>query len=213
LGHLLTGIIGFLEKYDGFKDPPETLPISFYDFEATAISNRVELSWNTASQSSIAAFEVERANVTNNKIDKFSNIESITARDNSIDNAYNTTDRNLNYGNVYAYRLRLIDIEGNFTYTDNKIVQIEEAQFGISEIVPNPVTSTSEFTITSEMDQYLHIVVYDLSGKELLVLKDGVLKSGSFKFEINSSILATGTYTLSIRNAQQTIVKQFSVVK
>jgi hypothetical protein len=38
----LTGIIGYLRKNYGFEDDPN-LPISFYGFEANAISNRVEL--------------------------------------------------------------------------------------------------------------------------------------------------------------------------
>jgi hypothetical protein len=204
--------MGFLDKHDGFNEDPN-LPISFYNFDATAISNRVELSWNTASQSSITAFELERANVINNKIDKFSHIESIAAKDNSIDNAYNTTDRNLNYGSAYAYRLRLIDMDGNFTHTNNKIVQIEEAQFDVSEIAPNPVTATSEFKIIAEQDQHIHIAIYDIAGKELLVLKDEIIKAGNYTFEISSSILTTGTYTLSVRNTQQTIIRTFTIIK
>lgn len=131
---------------------------------------------------------------------------------NTNDNHYNTTDDNLPYGSTLAYRLKLINADGSFTYSNNRIVKIEEALFSVSDITPNPVTSSATFSITSPADQSMRIAIYDLSGREVLVLNDGML-SGNANFDIQNTDLAVGTYTLSVRSGNQTITRSFTVVK
>jgi len=111
--------------------------------------------------------------------------------------------------------LKITDNEGNFTYTDNRIVQIEDALFYVGDITPNPIYSgtTSEFTITTSANQYLHIAIYDITGREINVINDGIVSGGLLRFEINSKDLPAGSYSLSVRNTKHTIVKSFNIAK
>jgi len=117
------------------------------------------------------------------------------------------------FGSKYAYRLKLSDIEGNTVYTDNKIVQIEEAQFTISDINPNPVNSILNFSVNVSVEQNVKISIFDISGKEILVIHDDYLPKGNNPFHFDNINLNSGTYNIFVGNDQQKVIKQFTVVK
>jgi hypothetical protein len=197
------------------NDPDISLSISLYGFDAIPVLNRVDISWNTLSECNISRFELERANVYQNRVGSFATIDKIDAiSDNSFDNSYNVTDRNLAFGASFAYRLRVIDFDGNTSYSENRIVSIENALFNVGDITPNPVGSNnSSFDVISDVEQHISISIFDLSGRSIMVLSDGILRAGVHTFEIDSSKLHSGTYTVIVRNANHSITKAFTVVK
>ncbi|MCL2039196.1 MAG: T9SS type A sorting domain-containing protein [Bacteroidetes bacterium] len=210
--NLLKGIFDFLDKNSIGTDEDE-LPIALYDFDAVPISNRVELSWSTVKESNVRTFLIERANVNNNHIGSFKVVDVIDVENAAIVNNYNLTDRNLNYDTEYAYKLKIIGVNGEIKYSDTRKVRTESVIFEVSDITPNPVTLESEFTLVTGQTQDIYISIYDLSGKEVMLLNNKKLSSGSYNFTINAFDLVSGSYTLVIKNEQETITKQFNVVK
>ena len=77
---------------------------------------------------------MERA-VNNNQ---FKTIQKINANDGSSVYNYSTVDYNLFENGKYYYRLKMIDKDGTFTYSDIKTLSINVANTGIT-IYPNPI--------------------------------------------------------------------------
>jgi hypothetical protein len=209
---VLSSIDDFFTKNGGAID--QIVPIDLYGFEAIPISNRVELLWNTVSECNINQFDVERANVNNGKIALFKKITTVDAnRNNAIDNSYNITDRDVEYSNHYAYRIKVSDFDGNYNYSENRIVGIEDANFTVSEITPNPIRNSSTFEISNAVEQSIYVAIFDLAGREVFVLADDIFRTGIITFEINANKLNSGTYTIVIRAENNLITKEFTVVK
>jgi hypothetical protein len=214
LQNLLASMSDYIAKNSEPNVDDNSLSLSLYDFDVIAIANRAELSWKTAKECNISNFEVQRTNVRNNKIIEFTSVADVEANsDNTIDNSYNNTDRNLEYSNTYAYRLKVNNFDGSYSYSENKLVTIEDAKFNVSEVSPNPANNLASFTITNGAEQNINAVVFDLSGKEVAVIANETLKAGTYTLNINASKLTAGSYTLIVRSNDIVVSKAFSVIK
>jgi hypothetical protein len=207
---VLASIHNFIEHPDSTM-----LSITLYDFDARAFaSSKVDITWNIVSGSTIDRFELERANVVNDRVGIYTRIESINSVNASnVDAHYSTVDKNVSASKVYSYRLKLIDIDGSHSYSEEKRVEMGASEFIIGEIVPNPVDDVSTISVINNIEQYLKVSIYDLSGKELYVLFDGTLKSGAGSFDIKSSALPSGAYNLIINVNGNLLTKPFTIAK
>ncbi|MDR0926318.1 MAG: T9SS type A sorting domain-containing protein [Ignavibacteria bacterium] len=212
IAYLFIGIKDYLNHYgDGDNT---NLPIALYDWNAAPVANNVLLNWKTAPHNDILSFNIERANVNNNSIGNFYDILSIPANtDNSIDNEYNSKDANLAYSTTYAYRLKLNDFNGNFNYSDTRIVNIEDAPFYVSDVNPNPVNNTASFNISSDAEQFITAAIYDLAGREVANLLNATVKSGITTINFNANNLPSGSYNIIVRTDNDMITKSFTVTK
>lgn len=209
IGKVIGAIDDYIENPDGVE-----LPITLYGFDAKPIGNRVNISWNASNENTIDRFELEKANVVNNNAGSYNLIERV----NSVglaasDESYNTIDKNVIAGNKYSYRLKVVDIDGSYSYSDEKMVEIEGSEFAVSEITPNPVNSNSIVKIHNGIEQPIRISIYDLSGRELLVIADEIFEAGAYEFNINSSALSSGAYSLIVNTNGKIITKSFNVTK
>lgn len=141
------------------------LPLSLLQFKGKKQADIILLDWVTASESQLNRFEIERsANGTT-----YEKIGVIAATGNSNTNkAYSFTDTKplskLNY-----YRLKMIDIDGKFSYS-NVIAFAGNQSKGIivSNVKPNPFIETVNLNIVLQQTQRLNIQLIDMSGRVVL---------------------------------------------
>lgn len=114
-----------------------TLAVSQLGFSGTFVQNNVLLNWQTVQETNTSYFIIERSSNAKD----FYSIGKITAAGNSVTiKNYSYTDKQpLN--NINYYRLKMIDVDGTFTYS--KIISVavnsSEKSFGI---YPNPTNNT-----------------------------------------------------------------------
>jgi hypothetical protein len=205
-----------LSSIDEFIDNPDTAfkSMNLYGFAAKSLLNKVDISWNMLNGSSISRFELERANVINSQVGTYNIIESINSINGSnADVHYQTIDKDVFTKKVYSYRLKLVDIDGSYSYSESKIVEIGDIEFIVGDIIPNPVDNISTINLINNIDQDVKLSIYDLSGKELVIISDGLLKVGEKKFDINSGALPSGNYNLVINVNGRLFTKPFNVAK
>lgn len=91
--------------------------------------------------------------------------------------------------------------------------QSTTSEASLSQVFPNP--SVHEATVTLELPESsdMTIELFDILGRRVLVVHDGLVQSGSTNFTINSEQLAPGTYVLRAAGAAFTGVRQITVVK
>ncbi len=77
--------------------------------------------------------------------------------------------------------------------------------FGLSRPFPNPFTSTTELTLTvPEEASTARLSVFDVLGREVVVLAEGVLEAGEQTFTFDGAGLPSGLYLVRLATARQT---------
>ena len=145
-------------KNDGYPylyEEESATPVELVSFSANVFSNSVELNWQTATEVNNYGFEVQRSVISPPEADQRSEFETIGfvegAGNSNSPKEYSFTDENPQSGNV-QYRLKQIDIDGNFKYSE--IVEVEvgaPTKFELLQNYPNPFnpTTTIHYVIAS----------------------------------------------------------------
>ncbi|MEO8111079.1 MAG: ELWxxDGT repeat protein [Ginsengibacter sp.] len=130
------------------------LPLSLTRFSVRKASNKTELSWQTSAEINTSLFEIERAATS-----QFTKIGEVAAMNQAGQNDYRIYDEQPLQGSNF-YRLKMIDIDGRFTYST-----IERIDFNSIEQVrlsPNPVANELK---VSNAGAYSLLQVIDAAGK------------------------------------------------
>lgn len=191
------------------------VPVELVSFDAKAIAKRVELNWATASEINSSRFDIERASVTPRGIESFVKIDEKAAQGNSsIEHRYNTIDNNVEFGNTYAYRLKMVDANGEFDYSDEKVVTLDKNNSNwLAEITPNPVSNETSVSYGISEAANVDITVYTLDGKAVANLVNTYLAMGSYKVTFNPSNLASGAYVIVMRAGEFSTSRTINVVR
>jgi len=203
VGDIFKANIDFMNRHGGMVNPVE-----LYSFTADAVGNKVELLWSTASENNSERFEIERS-----ADNEFIKIDEVKANGNSnVISYYNAVDAKVKAGTSYTYRLKMVDKDGSFDYSNEVTVKVGGKSMTISEINPNPVVNSSIININTAEAANISIDIYNEAGVKVLNIFNGNLV-GSQDIEINSSNLSSGTYIVVISNGDNTIRRKMTVVK
>lgn len=209
---VLRTMVDYAEANDG-----NIVPIDLLSFEAIPSNNRVDISWTTSSEINSSRFDIERSNLTNGIADGFVKIGEENARGTSasITHYGPFVDNKVNYGNTYAYRLKMIDKNGEFKYSEEKYVTVlgENGNIAISEIEPNPVSSSSNVNIYLTNSNNVNISIYDMAGTLIRTLQNGIMNSGNNQISINAADFNSGAYNVVITIGNESFVKKLNIVK
>ena len=210
IDRVLRSVLDFVERNGG-----TIVAVELADFDAKASGRRVDLTWETSSELNSSMFEVEKADVTEAGISSFAKIAELSAAGTSSSPiSYGPVqDYEVAYGSSYAYRLKMIDLDGKFDYSDVKVVTIGESEgISLGHAQPNPASDVAKFNLDVNGDQNLTIELYDAAGKLIQQIESGSF-SGSEVVEINVRDLASGTYTVLLRSGSTMITRQLHVVR
>ena len=97
------------------------------------------------------------------------------------------------------YRLKMIDIDGKFTYGRTiKITGVSIAGINIQQVSPVPFTNSLILNISSDKNMQAQVLITDMTGRTQVQQSLQLLK-GSGVYSINGlEKLANGTYILNI---------------
>ena len=174
-------VIGF----SGFFIKTATvLPLKLLSFTTTLNNNDVLTTWLTTDEINTRNFEIERSiNGIN-----FYKIGELPAYNNSGNHTYNYTDKNIiNLStSTLFYRLKQIDIDGKFTYSEIKNVKIVKEN--AVAIYPIPTINNIKIVTKRNID---FIQLYDLQGKK-------IKEWSGTKTDLDVHNILSGMYILNI---------------
>ena len=201
-------------------DPP--LPIQLSSFTAALVggTNHVLLSWKTLSETDNLGFEVQRS------LEPLGPFESIAGsfiegHGTTIEpQEYSYTDVNTE-GKSWYYRLKQMDRSGAVNYSDAvqailTAVAEEKAMptvYSLDQNYPNPFNPSTVISYQLPSAGSVRLVVYDLLGKEVATLVNGMREAGYHKESFNASGLGSGLYFYQLTAGDQTFLKKMMVVK
>lgn len=164
---------------------------------ANKFSNAIQLEWFSENEINTRSFEIERSSDGTN----FKKIGSVASQNSRNKNFYTYLDNHpiaVNY-----YRLKMIDADGNFTYS--KIVVINQKGSWYSAIQPNPFVQSFTLQVYLPASEQLKIQLLDISGR-LIRYKSITGIAGINKLEFNDiGSLQPGLYMVRVIRMESVI--------
>lgn len=186
---------------------PVALPMTLLSFDAITKKNIVQLSWTTTREFNVASIEVERSVDGSNfsKIQKQSTVGGY-----NVTNAYSFNDMSPVAGTNY-YRLKMIDNDGKFTYSEVRKVQF--SVISAAQVFPNPAVSYVMISLTSIEKANYTCSIYSIDGALLksmnLSVNAGVQNS---KVDL-SQVNYTGIIMVQLKDEKGNSAGSFRIIK
>ena len=191
------------------------VPVELTSFTASVIGSDVKLLWQTASELNNSGFSVERK-IGNSEFIEVGFVPGFGTT--SEPKSYSFTDQNLRSGE-YTYRLKQIDFDGTFTYSDEVAVDvIAPASFSLDQNYPNPFNPSTMITFSLAVDSKVSLKVFDVLGQEVASLIEQDLSQGVHNYDFNAAGINSGVYfykieATGVNGSEFTDVKKMILVK
>lgn len=85
--------------------------------------------------------------------------------------------------------------------------------FELSAVYPNPIRSRGSVSLRLDVAQDVRIAVYDVLGREVVLLHEGMLSAERHSFALEGGGLPSGLYFVSVRGASSSSTRKFVVAR
>lgn len=202
------GEIGTLVAPQIFNGGP--VPVELTSFTGTVNKNKITLTWTTATEKNNKGFEVER------KTDKeeFSKISFVEGYGTTTENrSYTFTDKSPASG-TNIYRLRQVDYDGSFSYSNEIEVMLElPKEYSLSQNYPNPFNPSTVINYQIPANTYVTLKVFDVIGNEVATLVNQEKPAGYHSVTFEAGKLSSGIYIYQLTAGEMTFTKKLILTK
>ena len=210
---LVVAMTGLQDLASNVFPAQSTLPVTLLNFSAAYRNGVTVLNWETENEVNFSHYEVERK--TESGAD-YIIVDSKQANGNAGRSAYSSSDNisSLTDAVVY-YRLRMVDVDGKFKYSNVIMVRKEKKTITGISLSPNPVISTANATVRFEAasNAVVNLRVMDMAGRQVLAQQNNVT-GGTNSIQVNNlNRLQPGLYIIQLVNGNELSAFKFSVVQ
>jgi hypothetical protein len=213
----------FSEFILGSNDPDNPLPVELSAFTGVATPTGVRLQWTTQSEQNNAGFEVRRktagedfVTIASYRFDPSLRGKGTT----SSTTTYSFVDATVEAGKTYTYRLRSVDYDGTIhDYAQTVSVEVREPvqarvyEYALEQNYPNPFNPTTTIRYSLKETGKVSLRVYDVMGREVMVLVDGVQGAGEYSVVMDATGLSSGVYVYQLRAGGYVFTRKMMLVK
>lgn len=182
-----------------------TYQIKLYE-APSAVDGEVEIIYGTAVNNPSASGSVG-INVTPGGSGNFT---SITPGSSCSNTTYSTTSANNSV--TYAFASGTHYIFCNPVGVQHKENTVPEV-YSLSQNYPNPFNPVTVIKYALPKTSQVKLVVYDLTGKEVMTLVNGMKQAGNYEAKFDGSNIASGVYFYKLEAGDFTDVKKMVLVK
>lgn len=186
------------------------VPVELTSFLADVSGSNVMLQWTTATELNNLGFEVQR------KTDQaeFEAIGFVSGSGTTTESRnYFFTDSKL-ANDQYIYRLKQMDYDGAFSYSEEIIVEVDApAEYSLEQNYPNPFNPSTNINFSLAEAGVVKIAVYDMLGQKVSVILDEFREAGYHTMTFNASDLPSGTYFYTLETPQFRQTKKMILTK
>jgi len=191
---------------------PVVLPVKLLSFEATRKDNAVLLEWSTASEENNDYFQVERSA---NGIE-FQIVEKVAGQGRSTsyqfyefedETAFDYANRTSPANHTIYYRLKQVDYNSKFSYSDTKPVLFETEEAFNFSVYPNPARNNAKINFTASADSSIEIKITDSNGKT--IFSTNISRKNFKDFDLKH--LKSGIYYIEAKDDLCLVRKRFIV--
>jgi hypothetical protein len=188
---------GEQDVYYSYISDTTNVPVELISFSAYTAPNIVTLEWSTATELNNYGFEIERSLDRNDwRIIGFKDGSGTSSELQDYTYTDNLSDIE---SSVLYYRLKQLDLNGNFEYSNIIEVDVTPATFLLSQNYPNPFNPSTTITYRLPVNSIVTLRVFDVIGNEVATLVEEQKQAGEYQVEFDASELGSGVYFYNLR--------------
>jgi len=199
----------YIRMLANYASAEAVLPVVLSSFEAIKDGDDVDLTWVAESSVNADRFEIE-SGTDGTQFNTIGEVQATTTSSTAITYEYTDFDVDSKYGNpdfIY-YRLKMIDLDDNFDYSEIRVVGTTSTKSSLDYIVdiyPNPAHERLYIESPSSQGKIRSYQIYDILGRPI---KSGA--SNQHQMVIDVSQVNNGNYIIEIDFGDQRIYKKFT---
>ena len=186
------------------------VPVELASFSADVNGTDAELSWITATETNNQGFDIERASLSQD----WETIGFVPGFGTTTESkAYSYVDKKLNSGN-YSYRLKQIDFDGSFSYSD--VIEVEvvtPSTFALEQNYPNPFNPSTTIRFSIPVETEVRLSVFNALGQEVAEIINSRLKEGYHEVDFDAVSMTSGIYFYRLEADKFVDVKKMIIIK
>ncbi|MDZ7624546.1 MAG: hypothetical protein U5J96_08905 [Ignavibacteriaceae bacterium] len=176
------------------------IPVELTSFSAVANSEYVELNWTTATELNNSGFEIQRTSPLPTPYQEeggevgrgWETISFVPGFGTSTEaHTYSFIDNDIT-ANKYFYRLKQIDFDGSFSFSE--IVEVDVYpiyNFTLEQNYPNPFNPSTKIKFQIPVNGFVTLKVYDVLGNEVAIYKEEK-SAGSYEVQFDATEIPSG---------------------
>jgi len=190
------------------------LPVELTSFTAELKNKSVTLKWETVTEVDNYGFDVERKTGTGD----WEKIGFVEGHGNSNSpKFYSFKDNHLNGGYKLYYRLKQIDTDGSFEYSEVINVYVVPESYELAQNYPNPFNPVTNIKFSVPEQSRVKITVYNMLGEKVIELVNAEYEPGFYEIQFNSSasgfILSSGMYIYTLESESFRTIKKMMLLR
>lgn len=206
--------------YMGGNTTTNPLPVELTSFTAQAIGEKILLHWQTATEKNNYGFEVERSlpqplpKERDLEAGRWERIGFVPGNGNSNSpKLYEFKDDHLVGGNLFIYRLKMIDTDGSYEYSNEIEVKAAPSKFSLLQNYPNPFNPITKIKFSIPQSAFVRLQVYDIMGKLVTTLVNAQKEAGYYEINFNASQISSGVYFYRLTTNEYSEIKKMIFTK
>ncbi|MDX1372912.1 MAG: T9SS type A sorting domain-containing protein, partial [Nitrososphaeraceae archaeon] len=171
------------------------VPVELVSFVALLSEDEVLLKWTTATELNNFGFEIERR-LGEENWNKIGFVEG--SGNSSSPKSYTFTDNNSVGGSKFHYRLKQLDNDGTYEYSNEVEVEITPNKFALFQNYPNPFNPSTVIKFSLPVDAGVTINLFNTLGEKVDAILNRDMSIGHHEVNYNASSLSNGIYYYKI---------------
>jgi hypothetical protein len=175
-----------------------TLPVNLVSFNGRSNGQYNKLQWITSAEQNSDYFDLERSTDGIN----YSKVASLPAQNFSTSTKYYSVDDLRSNSNIHYYRLKMIDKDGGFKYSD--VIKISNKENSVITIAPNPASEKIIISVSDTKLLRTAIRITDINGRLM-----SISSINNTQQPVDVSRLSSGMYFIQFEDGSSTkFIKQ-----
>jgi len=219
----LTGINAFSYWTAAPTGSDASLPVEISSFTAENRSGVVLLKWATESEIENLGFIIGKRNPENGDWMEIANYLTDTALEGhgstTEAHEYQFTDKAVEPGVTYEYRLGDVDYNGKVTWHGKVEIKVEAesvkipAEFGLQKAYPNPFNPATTISYQLGSASFVKISIYDVRGNLVETLVNEQKDRGSYSVILDAGGLSSGIYIYKITAGKYSSINKCLLIR
>ena len=182
--------------YEAFVD--FTIPVELISFSAIQQDKKIILNWKTATETNNSHFEVQRK-LKNQEWEKLALVAGAGTITEFRNYFYEDDFSFLPYNGTVLYRLKQVDFNGTYEYSDVIAVDADFVpnEISISQNYPNPFNPITTIKYWLNAEANVRINIYNSLGQQIDQIVNCVQNAGTYSVGWNAESHASGIYFYS----------------
>lgn len=178
------------------------VPVELASFIASVWQDEktVQLNWTTATEINNSGFEIQKqVSSKQSAVGNWEVIGFVPGFGTTTEpKSYSFIDEDVTTG-IYKYRLKQIDFDGSFTYSNEIEVAVDftPKEFILYQNYPNPFNPTTTIKYSLPVESLVSIYIFNALGEVIEELVSKVQSSGNYEVTWNAQNYSSGIYYYS----------------